>query len=265
LAAIRFYHMEGGDIEGEFQRAISLDPSYAQAIHWYGLYLAALGRKEEAIRELKLAREIDPKSLIIRANLGFVYYLARDYEHAEEAEKNTIQMDPSFIAGHSYLGQVYLEKKRYPEAIDEFRTALSLSPGDVAAQADLAYAYAISGQKAQAEEILHELENNKGSKYVSGYDWAVIYAGFRDKEKTLSALEEAYKERNGRLVNLGVHPQFAFLKDEPRFQKLLGEIGLNLTGREAKDGTASLRPPAGLTETKLDGFGERPIDSRPHA
>ncbi|HEX8799726.1 MAG TPA: protein kinase, partial [Terriglobales bacterium] len=68
LAAIRFYRMEGGDIEGEFQRAIALDPSYAQAIHWYGLYLAATGRMEESVRELKLARDIDPKSLIIRAN-----------------------------------------------------------------------------------------------------------------------------------------------------------------------------------------------------
>lgn len=237
LAAIRFYHMEGGDIEGEFKRAIALDPSYAQAIHWYGLYLAATGRKEESIRELKLAREIDPKSLIIRANLGFVYYLAGDYDRAEEVEKNTIQMDPSFIAAHGYLGQIYVEQKKYPEAIDEFRTALSLSPGDAAAQADLAYAYAISGKKEQAEEILQELQNTAGAKYVSAYDLAVIYAGFRDKEKALQALEEAYGERNGRLVNLGVHPQFRFLRGDPRFQKLLEQIGLNLRGHEASRAT----------------------------
>ena len=244
LAAIRFYHMEGGDIEGEFQRAIALDPSYAQAIHWYGLYLAATGRKEDSIRELKLAREIDPKSLIIRANLGFVHYLAGDYDRAEEAEKNTIQMDPSFIAAHGYLGQIYVEKRQYAEAIDEFRTALSLSPGDVAGQADLAHAYAISGKKAQAEEILQEFQNVPRTKYISTYDWAVVYAGFRDKEKTLKALEDAYDERNGRLVNLGVHPQFAFLKAEPRFQKLLAQIGLSLTGHEARDASepASTRP-----------------------
>jgi serine/threonine-protein kinase len=239
LAAIRFYHMEGGDIEGEFQRAIALDPSYAQAIHWYGLYLAATSRIEESVRELKLARDIDPKSLIIRANLGFVYYLGRDYDRAEEAEKNTIQMDPSFIAAHGYLGQIYSEKKQYAEAIDEFRTALSLSPGDVAGQADLAYAYAISGKRAQAEEILEELQSVGGSKYVSTYDWAVIYAGFRDKEKTLNALEEAYVERNGRMVNLGVHPQFAFLKQEPRFQRLLAQINSSLSARQAKESSES--------------------------
>ena len=242
LAAIRFYHMEGGDIEGEFQRAIALDPSYAQAIHWYGLYLAATGRMEESVRELKLAREIDPKSLIIRANIGFVYYLGRDYDRAEEAEKDTIHMDPSFIAAHSYLGQVYLEKRQYAEAIDKFRTALSLSPGDVAGQADLAYAYAISGEKAQADEILEELQNARGSKYVSTYDRAVIYAGFRDKGKTLEALEEAFQERNGRMVNLRVHPQFAFLNSEPRFQKLLAQIAWSLSERQTKDGRDSVGP-----------------------
>ena len=242
LAAIRFYHLEGGDIEGEFQRAIALDPSYAQAIHWYGLYLAATGRMEESVRELKLAREIDPKSLIIRANIGFVYYLGRDYDRAEEAEKDTIHMDPSFIAAHSYLGQVYLEKRQYAEAIDKFRTALSLSPGDVAGQADLAYAYAISGEKAQADEILEELQNARGSKYVSTYDWAVIYAGFRDKGKTLEALEEAFQERNGRMVNLRVHPQFAFLNSEPRFQKLLAQIAWSLSERQTKEGRDSAGP-----------------------
>ncbi|MGB9511798.1 MAG: protein kinase [Candidatus Acidiferrum sp.] len=237
LAAIRFYHLEGGDIEGEFQRAIALDPSYAQAIHWYGLYLAASGRKEDSIRELKLAREIDPNSLIIRANLGFVYYLAGDYDRAEEVEKNTIQMDPSFITAHSYLGQVYVEKKQYGEAIDEFRTALSLSPGDIAGLVDLAYAYAIAGKKAEAQEIVQELQNSRGHKYISSYDWAVVYAGYRDKEKTLNALEQAYDERNGRIVNLGVHPQFAFLKGEPRFQKLLTQIRLDLSGHAVKDAT----------------------------
>jgi len=242
LAAIRFYHMEGGDIEGEFQRAIALDPSYAQAIHWYGLYLAASGRIEESIRELKLAREIDPKSLIIRANIGFVHYLGRDFDRAEEAEKNTIQIDPSFIAARGYLGQIYVEKKQYAEAIDEFRTALSLSPGDVAAQADLAHAYAVAGRKAEADEIVQELQNVRERKYVSTYDWAVIYAGFRDKEKTLRALEEAYAERNGRMVNLGVHPQFSFLKAEPRFEKLVAQIRSSLSGRETKAGSESVSP-----------------------
>jgi eukaryotic-like serine/threonine-protein kinase len=231
LASIRMYHLEGGEQEGEFQRAIALDPSYAQGIHWYALYLAARGRREESIQEIKLAREIDPKSLIINANIGWVYYLAGEFDRAEEAEKNTLQMDPSFVGAHSYLGQIYVAKKRYEEAIHEFQTALSLAPGDVAGQADLAHAYAISGRKSEAEEILHEMESVQGRKYVSGYDFATAYAGFKDVNKTLEWLEKAYVEKNGRLVNLAVHPQFAFLRKEPRFQRIVEEIwGTKLIG-----------------------------------
>lgn len=224
LAAIRFYHLEGGDIEGEFLRAIALDPGYAQGIHWYALYLASVGKSEDAIREIKLARQIDPKSLIINANVGWCYYLAGDYSHAEEAEKNTIQMDPSFVTAHGYLGQVYLAKKQYREAVEEFRTAASLEPGSVARQADLAQGYAISGQKDDAAEILREMQAEQGKKYVSGYDFAMVYAGFQDVGKTLDWLEKAYVERNGRMANLKMHPAFAFLRDQPRWQELVQKI-----------------------------------------
>jgi eukaryotic-like serine/threonine-protein kinase len=224
LAAIRMYHLEGGDVEGEFQQAIALDPGYAQGIHWYALYLAAEGRKEESIREIKLAREIDPKSLIINANVGFVYYLAGEYDRAEDAERTTLQMDPSFVSAHSYLGQIYIAKNRFEEAVHEFQTALSLAPGDIAGGADLAHACAISGRKSDAEEIIREMQNVQGKKYVSGYDFATAYAGFKDVKKTLEWLEKAYVERNGRLVNLAVHPQFAFLRNEVRFQNINEKI-----------------------------------------
>lgn len=224
LAAVRFFDLEGGDIETEFQKAIALDPGYAQGIHWYALYLAAAGRKEESIREIKLARAIDPKSLIINANVGWCYYLARDYDHAEDAERNTLQMDPSFVTAHEYLGQILVEKKQYEQAIDEFRTALALSPGDSDLQAYLANAYAISLKRNEAEEILQEMQSSEGKKYVSAYGFAVGYAGFRDVNKTLEWLERCYVERNGRLVNLAVHPQFAFLKRAPRFENLVEKI-----------------------------------------
>ena len=124
------------------------------------------------------------------------------------------------------MGQSYLEKKQYEDAVNEFRTFVSLAPGDASREAELGYAYAISGKKDEAEQILREFENAAGTKYISNYDWAILYAGFRDKEKTMSALEKAYEERNGRMPNLAVHPQFAFLRKEPRFQKLLSEMGL---------------------------------------
>src|SRR5216684_2219062 len=195
LATIRFYNLEWDRVESEFQRAIALNPGYAPALHRYALSLAALGRKEESITEIKLAREIDPRSLIINANVGWCYYLAGDADRAIEEEKTTLRLDPSFGVAHGYLGQAYLERKQFAEAIAELRTFVSLAPGEASRQAELANAYALAGKTAQAGEIRLEFERLRGQKYISSYDWAMLYAGFYDKQKTLGWLEKAFAER----------------------------------------------------------------------
>jgi TolB-like protein/Flp pilus assembly protein TadD/predicted Ser/Thr protein kinase len=234
LATIRFYHLEWGGVESEFLRAIALNPGYAPALHWYALSLAAQGRKEESITEIKLAREIDPRSLIINANVGWCYYLAGDADRAIEEEKTALRLDPSFGIAHGYLGQAYLEKKQFVEAIAEFRTFVSLSPGEASRKAELANAYALAGKKAEADDIRHEFENSHDQKYISAYAWAMLYAGFRDKQKTLSWLEKAFAERSGRMVNLAVHPRFAFLRRELAFQNLLSRMGIVSPGRSVR-------------------------------
>ena len=221
LASIRFYGLERTGIESEFLKAIALNPGYAQGLHWYALFLASQGRKEESITEIKLAREIDPRSLIINANVGWCYYLAGNYDKALEAEKETLKLDPSFGVAYGYLSQAYTEKGMYNEAIDAGRNFVSLAPGDVSRRAELAAAYGRAGKKKEAEEILASFSSAKNGPYISAYDWAMAYSGLGDKQTTMSWLEKAYEERNGRLVNLAPHPQFAFLRKEPAFQQLI--------------------------------------------
>jgi N-acetylglutamate synthase-like GNAT family acetyltransferase len=54
----------------------------------------------------------------------------------------------------------------------------------------------------------------------------MLYAGMGKKQETISWLERAYEERNGRLANLAVHPQFAFLRGESRYEKLLERMNV---------------------------------------
>jgi eukaryotic-like serine/threonine-protein kinase len=233
LAAIRFYHLEWNGVESEFQRAIALNPGYATAMHWYALTLAATGRKEESITEIKLAREIDPRSLIINANVGWCYYLAGNADRAIEEERNTLRMDPGFVVAHGYLGQAYIEKKMFDQAIEEFRSTVSLSPGDMTRKADLGGAYARAGKNKQAQEVLQEFLHASSGTYISPYAWAMLYAGMERKQETLSWLEKAFAERNARMVNLAVHPQFAFLRGDPEFENLLAQMNVPTNLRHA--------------------------------
>jgi serine/threonine protein kinase/tetratricopeptide (TPR) repeat protein len=234
LAAIRFYHLESDGVESEFRRAIELDPGYATALHWYALSLAAQGRKEESLTEIRLARELDPRSLIINANVGWCYYVAGDWDRAIEEEKNTLRLGPGFIVAHGYLGQAYLEKKMYDQAIDEFRQTVSLAPGAMSRKAELGAAYARAGKIKPAREILQEFQHVPRGKYVSSYDWAMLYAGMGKKQESIARLAKAYDERNGRLANLAVHPQFAFLRGEPGFEKILEQMNVPAVLRHAK-------------------------------
>ncbi len=227
LAAIRFYNLEPQGVEAEYQRAIALNPGFAQGLHWYALYLAAMGRKEESFTEIKLAREIDPKSLIINANVGWCYYLAGDYDKAIEAAKETLRLDPSFGIAYGYLGQAYLERGQYDAALEAFRKNVSLEPANLARKGELANAFFRAGKKAEGQEIVEEFKHQEGKRYISSYDWAMIFAGQRDKTQTMKWLQQSFEERNARLANVLVHPQFAFLHGDPRFQELLSQIGFS--------------------------------------
>jgi eukaryotic-like serine/threonine-protein kinase len=242
LATVRFYHLERDGVESEFLRAIALNPGYAPALHWYALFLAAQGRREESVTEIKLAREIDPRSLIINANVGWCYYLAGDADRAIEEEKTALRLDPSFVVAHGYLGQAFVEKGMYDQAIQELREAVSLTPGDATRKAELANAYARAQKNAQAQEILQEFQRRPKEEYISPYDWAMLYAGMRMKKEALAWLEKAYDDRNGRLVNVAVHPQFVFLQGDPGFENLLARMNVPVNLRHAASGAPA---PAG--------------------
>src|SRR5258708_19723131 len=196
LAAIRFYGLERGGIESEFLKSIALNPGYAQGLHWYALYLAAQGRKQDSITEIKLAREIDPRSLIINANIGWCYYLAGDYDKAVEAAKETLRLDPSFGVAYGYLGQAYLEKGQYTDAIDAGRNFVSLAPGDVSRRAELPAAYGRAGRKKEAEEIISEFDQMKNGPYISAYDWPMPSSSLENKQHTLTFPQKSYQTKN---------------------------------------------------------------------
>jgi TolB-like protein/DNA-binding winged helix-turn-helix (wHTH) protein/Tfp pilus assembly protein PilF len=224
LGVIRFYNLEREGIEPELLKAISLNQGYADGIHWYALYLASKGRKEDSFAEIRRARSVDPKSAIINSNVAWCYYLAGDYRQAIQAAKDALQVDPKFGIARGYLGQAYLENGDYPYAIESLREYVALDPENLTRKAELAAAYGRAGQQSEWETIHSEFLAKENAQYISPYDWAMLYAGVQDKRQTLLWLQKAFEQRNGRLVNLKLHPQFAFLHNDPEFAQLTAQL-----------------------------------------
>src|SRR5262249_50723254 len=108
LGAIkRDYDWAWTDAEKEFRRAIELNPSYANAHHFYSHYLMALSRREESLTESKRALELDPVNLPINVHLGWHYLYARQYDLAIEQLRRALDLDPNFFGAHEFLGQAY--------------------------------------------------------------------------------------------------------------------------------------------------------------
>ena len=114
------YDWDWAGAEREFKRAIELNPNYANAPHWYAMFLAAAGRPDEALAEIRRAKEIDPVSLIISTNEGWILFCARQYDAAIEQLQKTIELDPNFANAHYKLSLVYEMKEMHEEAARSF-------------------------------------------------------------------------------------------------------------------------------------------------
>jgi TolB-like protein/DNA-binding winged helix-turn-helix (wHTH) protein/Tfp pilus assembly protein PilF len=208
--------------EKEFKQAIELNPGYATAHHWYAWHLTMMGRNTEAIAEMRRAASLDPVSLIISADLAEELLVVHLYDDSIDQSQKTIEMDPFFAVAHYELGQVFVQKHMYNEAVAELQKAIKLSGGSTTFTSNLAYAYAMSGRRQEAADILNKLKNNTRQ---NASEIALIYIGMDEKNNAMAWLQKAYQERFNPSILL--RPAFDPLRSDPRFRDLLSQIGLH--------------------------------------
>ncbi|UCE60933.1 MAG: protein kinase [Phycisphaerales bacterium] len=215
-----FYDWDWDEAERELKLAIDLNPSEANSHHWYGLFLTAMGRHDEALAEAKLARSQDPLSAAVKHTVGRKHYFARQYDEAIKVIENTLESHDDFLVGHEDLAKAYLQKGMFEEAFVELARAGSRSW--------LGYGHALAGNRDEALAIIDVLNRQAEEEYVSPFRMAVIWAGLNEKDQAIAALEQAYVDRSGLLVWLNVEPAFDPLRNDPRFDDLLRRIGLEI-------------------------------------
>lgn len=226
LASIRFNtYSDWSGAEKEFKRAIELSPSYAMGHQRYGFFLRAIGRNEEWLAELQRAHELDPVSLGSSGN-GRRYVSKGQYDQAIEVARKTLELYPDLPGPHTRLGEIYLLKGQFPEAIAEFQKAVSLSERAPRFLAPLGNAYGISAQRDEAITVLDELREQAKRRYVSPYEFAVVFTGLGEKDQAFVWLEKAYEEHAPRVRMLKVERMFDPLRSDPRFADLLRRVGL---------------------------------------
>jgi len=231
------------DAEGDFRKALQLDPTNAAARHWYAINcLTPMGRSHEALTEIRRALELDPLSLVINTTVGLVYYYGRRYDQAIDEYRRTLEIDEDFPIAHLFLGQALLQRSRLGDAIQSIEHALELAGESAEMTASLGHAYALDGRRTEAERLRDELEERAVSEYVSPVLVAQVEIGLERKHRALELLEEAYEMRTVDLAWIEVRPVFDSLRSEPRFISLRDRVGFGeLTTTRVGPNLARLR------------------------
>ena len=164
--------------ELDFQKALELNPNSAPGHHWYARHLAEVGRSAEALERIAAAEKQDPLSPIILVAKAKILFVSRAYEQSIAASLKALELEPDFKAALSILGQAYAHRGEYPKAIAAAQRYVELSGGSGWAKLELAYVYAVAGNKPEADAIVNTVNMQAGQ--FSPYDMATICSASHD-------------------------------------------------------------------------------------
>jgi tetratricopeptide (TPR) repeat protein len=179
---------------------------------------------DEALGEIRLARELDPLSVVIGMQMAWILYLARDFQGAIEQSWKALILEPKFAAAQHTLGLAYEQRGMMDEAITEFQNARSCSGNNPAAIAALGHAYALAGEPREARRTLEDLNQMSQRRYVSPYWKSVVCAGIGAHDLALQSLNECWKQHDVWLILLRVDPRLDPIRGNAQFHRLLKQI-----------------------------------------
>jgi serine/threonine protein kinase/Flp pilus assembly protein TadD len=216
-----FYDWNWDAAERQFVRALELSPRYATAHEWYSLHLAAVGRSDDAIAEVRRAQALEPVSLIVNAAAGAVLYLSRRHEEATDQLRRTLDMDPSFILPRVWAGDNYMCRGMYDEAIGDLKIAVDAAPDMTYALGSLGCAYALAGETDEARAVLNRFDELARVRYVSSVHRALPHIGLGESDRAIESFGNGLAEHDPLAPWIKVAPVLDPLRGHPGFKALV--------------------------------------------
>lgn len=193
------------------QRAALADnPSHAEALHQLAAAYSTQGRHRDAVATMLAAAALDPQGTAVLGDVGWLYYLARDYPAAERECRRTLAFEPTYYWGHRCI------------------VLARLAAGDRAGAA--AYAAERLGDAPPSSDPLadwlrRDLERGLAGGPPSAPDRAVDLLLLGERDQALTLLAEAVAARRGWLLPyLAVDPVFDPVRDDPRFAAAVAAV-----------------------------------------
>jgi tetratricopeptide (TPR) repeat protein len=212
--------------EAETLRAIELNPSDEFPRTLYSTFLAATGEDcARAVREIRLALELDPLSQYVNGIVAWIYLFVKDYERAIEQARKTLELFPGSLQAYWIIGLAEMCRTRYTEAIAALEQGLAISH-DAFSIAYLGAAHARAGNLGVARSMLRDLLARAEHEAVPPRCFVYVYAELGERDQAFRWMEKAYQARDSGLFFLRVMPHYDPLRCDPRFDAMLRRIGI---------------------------------------
>ncbi len=221
LAFIKTY-FEGDWIGAEksFKRANALNPNIAENHFNYAWYLVLFGRLEEALREHKMAKDLDPFTIIHTADLGSLYWWMGRYDDALVELRQALALDSTFSHAWWSLGNVYFDKGWNDQAVKAHQKAVELDPKWSWA---ICNTYFKVGQKQKGLDLLSKLKT-RGVTPRLAFGLATIFTTLGDLDQAFHWLN--YHAHGNWVKWIRTWPGYERLREDPRYNIFLKEKNL---------------------------------------
>lgn len=227
LAETKWEDWDWSGAEGEYRRAITLNPNNADAHSSLGNVLDVTGRMEEGWKESQIAQQLDPN----QDHLSTEFYLRGGYDRSIDLLQKRLEIGPDDAIMRWFLSFDYAQKGMYKEWVRELSQAMTLIGFPDSADR-MRHAFAVSGYLGARRQETRELEHwiEKKQVYVPCL-LAEVYTSLGDKDRAFYWLGHGIDHRRMAADDLNwfmVNPQLTPLHSDPRFKDLLRRAGLSL-------------------------------------
>jgi len=198
------------------------------ALNIYGFWHATHGQLPEALEAIKRGQELDPAAAPRRHELAMCYNWMGRYNEAIDEANKALELDPKFPLAYTQLSLAHVQQGKPDQAIAELQTAIDAGQRHPGVVGMLGYAYAVAGQRADAQKTLAQLEGLSPGRFGFAMPIARIHAALGDKDSAFNWLNKACLERDSGVIWLKVDPTLDNLRSDPGFSQLLKNMRLPL-------------------------------------